>query len=73
MADSSGRQVVVSRPEPSSYHQVPLWTAVAILLSGFVLVVVETPSLLFFLGVVFALLGVYLLVARHVRKTQANA
>ncbi len=68
---SSGSQVVVSRPEPPAYHQVPLWTAVALLMSGFLLLVLETPNLLFFLGVAFALLGVYVVVARHLRKAES--
>ncbi len=43
----------------------PLWSGAALLLSGLFLMIVETPNLLFFLGAVFVIAGVYALVARH--------
>lgn len=37
----------------------PLWAAIALMLSGMFLMVVETPNLLFFLGLALTLLGLY--------------
>lgn len=39
----------------------PLWAAIALFLSGAFLMVVETPNLLFFLGLVLFSLGLYVL------------
>jgi len=50
------------RPAPAPP---PLWVAVATLVSGIVIIVVDTPDLLFFLGVGLALVGAYLFVLRH--------
>ncbi len=43
----------------------PLWAAVLLVLSGVFLIIVETPNLLFFLGVVLVLVGVYVLLVRR--------
>ena len=43
----------------------PSWTAPALILSGIVLVVVETPNLLFFLGLGLVFLGLYVWTQRR--------
>jgi membrane-bound ClpP family serine protease len=48
------------RPNP-----IPLWAGLSLVVSGLVLIVVETPNLLFFFGVGLLVLGVYALVKRR--------
>ncbi len=41
-----------------------VWPGVALLLAGVVVMVTETPNLLFFLGLLFFVVGIYALVNR---------
>ena len=76
----------VSMERPSEYfpaqtslaetrHQpvAPLWAAIALVLSGGFLIVVATPDLLFFLGLVLFLLGLYLLLRRRDSRGVASS
>ncbi len=52
-----------SSPGATSYVKArpsyPWWAAIALVLSGVFLMLVETPNLLFFLGLILSSLGLY--------------
>ena len=60
-APSASFPAQTSRAETRHPPVAPLWATIALVLSGVFLMVVDTPDLLFFLGLAFFLLGLYLL------------
>jgi membrane-bound ClpP family serine protease len=50
----------------------PLWAALALILSGIVIIVVETFSLLVLLGLVFLIVGIYVLYQRRVARSNSS-
>ena len=65
--DPHGAVDPVARAAPRGVHW-PSWTAPALILSGIVLVVVETPNLLFFLGLGLVILGLYVWTQRRAAR-----
>ena len=66
-----GSATEVGSPPPvggAARAPLPLWAAILLVLSGVFLIIVETPNLLFFLGVAFVLVGVYVLLVRPRRS-----
>jgi membrane-bound ClpP family serine protease len=49
---------------PGSMDRPPRWVSIALILSGIVLIVLETPNLLFFVGLLFAVIGLYFLLEK---------
>lgn len=50
----------LTEPTPSSRERRwPPWTSLALILSGVIVMIVETPNLLFFVGLGFVIAGLY--------------
>ncbi|HLY76797.1 MAG TPA: hypothetical protein VKT21_02795 [Thermoplasmata archaeon] len=58
-----------SAPGPVAALPPPLWASVALLISGAVLIIAETPNLLFFVGVGLLVIGAYTLMLRRAART----
>jgi uncharacterized membrane protein len=59
-----------ARPFAGGVERAPFWASTALVASGVVLIVLETASMLFFLGILFLMVGGVAMLDR--RKTRAS-